>query len=449
MKTNFVIGKNVLESLTTGMYVDPNIIFREYIQNSADAIDDAVKQGLLGYKESYIKIFLNEEEAQLSIEDNGIGIMQEEALATLTSLGNSKKSPSQNKGFRGIGRLGGLSYCESLVFETSYDGQDTLTRVTLDAAKLRHILIPGVYEEVNTLEEVLDKITQIEVLPAERHQHYFKVTLNQVNSKLNLLDLDKIEKYIQQVAPIPFDQKKLSFANEVYTKLLEHGVSIPNYNIYLGENEDSLIQLFKPYKDKFHTDMSKKVVDSFSGINFSPIFDNCNKMVALVWYGQCSLYGTVLDENVKGLRVRKSDILIGDRTLLNSLYKEERFNGWVQGEVIIVDKNIIPNARRDDFEKNEAYLYLINKLRNITDQIATDIRNASKLRNVNVKAVNITEQKTKVGERNELLLARFDQIIDKLSSKNQNFIQQVYEILINEMDQKQAEVIIGKVRRLI
>ena len=37
------IGKDVIESLTFSMYEDSRFIFREYIQNSADQIDKAVK----------------------------------------------------------------------------------------------------------------------------------------------------------------------------------------------------------------------------------------------------------------------------------------------------------------------------------------------------------------------------------------------------------------------
>ena len=40
--SKITIGKYTLESLTTGMYIDPLILFREYIQNSSDAIDDAI-----------------------------------------------------------------------------------------------------------------------------------------------------------------------------------------------------------------------------------------------------------------------------------------------------------------------------------------------------------------------------------------------------------------------
>ena len=41
------IGANILDSLTTGMYSDSKVIFREYIQNSCDSIDVAIQEGIL------------------------------------------------------------------------------------------------------------------------------------------------------------------------------------------------------------------------------------------------------------------------------------------------------------------------------------------------------------------------------------------------------------------
>ena len=51
-----IIGKNVIENLTTAMYEDLRIIYREYIQNSADSIDKAIQQGLLGPGEARVEI---------------------------------------------------------------------------------------------------------------------------------------------------------------------------------------------------------------------------------------------------------------------------------------------------------------------------------------------------------------------------------------------------------
>lgn len=38
---NVEIGKYTLESLTIGMYSDSKIIYREYIQNSVDSLEEA------------------------------------------------------------------------------------------------------------------------------------------------------------------------------------------------------------------------------------------------------------------------------------------------------------------------------------------------------------------------------------------------------------------------
>ena len=41
----------------------------------------------------------------------------------LIDIGNSKKDRTNSRGFRGIGRLAGLGYCNQLVFSTSYLGE--------------------------------------------------------------------------------------------------------------------------------------------------------------------------------------------------------------------------------------------------------------------------------------------------------------------------------------
>ncbi len=40
-KESIVVGKDILEILSSAMYVDPLTIYREYVQNAADAIDEA------------------------------------------------------------------------------------------------------------------------------------------------------------------------------------------------------------------------------------------------------------------------------------------------------------------------------------------------------------------------------------------------------------------------
>ena len=91
------IGVQVLESLTTGMYDDPLIIYREYIQNSVDAIDNAIAQGIMVFSEACIKVKISGRDRVITIEDNGTGVAPNKAPNILGDIGNSIKYPKDIK----------------------------------------------------------------------------------------------------------------------------------------------------------------------------------------------------------------------------------------------------------------------------------------------------------------------------------------------------------------
>src|ERR1700730_16241961 len=114
-----LVGKDVLELLSSAMYVDPRTMYREYIQNAADAIDEAERDGLyVDGSRPRISIAIDRSERSIRISDNGAGIPANAFAKRLTALGASKKRGSDARGFRGVGRLCGLAYCELLVFRT-------------------------------------------------------------------------------------------------------------------------------------------------------------------------------------------------------------------------------------------------------------------------------------------------------------------------------------------
>lgn len=113
------IGKYVLESVSIGMYDHPLMAIREYIQNSADAIDEFYKTASNGpSSDGEIEITVDGRSKSLKIKDKGCGISYKKAREILHGLGRSDKDPLLNRGFRGIGRLGGLGYCRELRFTT-------------------------------------------------------------------------------------------------------------------------------------------------------------------------------------------------------------------------------------------------------------------------------------------------------------------------------------------
>ena len=50
------IGKNILENLTTGMYADSKVIYREYVQNACDQIDKSVELVIIDREQAEVFI---------------------------------------------------------------------------------------------------------------------------------------------------------------------------------------------------------------------------------------------------------------------------------------------------------------------------------------------------------------------------------------------------------
>lgn len=70
-----VIGKDVLELVSSAMYVEPLTIFREYVQNSADAIDEAHAAKLYSKGETgQVSIEIDAAKRKVTIRDNGVGV---------------------------------------------------------------------------------------------------------------------------------------------------------------------------------------------------------------------------------------------------------------------------------------------------------------------------------------------------------------------------------------
>lgn len=405
------VGKYTLESLTTGMYSDPKIVYREYIQNSVDSLEHAVSLGMLEQQGMRIDIIVNADESYISIKDNGTGISAAEAAQTLMNVGSSKKRNANNRGFRGIGRLGGMSYCNTLVFTTSAENERVKTVVSFDCKKLRHLLVPGEYEDMS-LSAVLEEITTIETLPEKEEKHYLCVEMVDVNGFSDLLDIDAARSYISQVAPLPYQSRHFIYTSQLKSYLSDNGYIVEEFPIFVGENESDLEPVYKPNKSRFRSDRGKRTVDEISSMKYFNVTVD-GELYALGWYGNCGWYGFLSEKEISGFRVRKGNILIGDSHTMNAIFKEARFNGWTQGEIFIVTDKLIPNARRDDFEQNDAYYKFMEALSNsVGTEIARTIREASLTRN-NPNAKALREIERKIGEASTAVAEGFNSTVDK------------------------------------
>lgn len=357
--TDYVFGANILENLTTGMYQDSKVIYREYIQNSCDQIDKAVKDGILKPGEGSIKIWLDRDQRTIIIEDNATGIPAASFQRTLGNIADSDKKIGEDKGFRGIGRLCGLAYCKELIFMTSVRGEDTTSIMECDAKKMRGLIEESEHGKKHTASEVLHAINRFEQKKTDDiDSHFFRVELIDINREnTDLLDFQQVKDYLSFVAPVPY-QSSFYYRSDVYKHATELGVRIDEYNITLdGE------PIFKKYTTILKDTTGTKYDDIF-GVHFKDFYNADGELFAWMWVGLSKFQKIIPKINqMRGLRLRKDNIQIGGEYSLQKLYKEDRGNSYFVGEVFAVDKDLIPNSQRDYFNENTARAEFERELR--------------------------------------------------------------------------------------
>ena len=384
MSENIIIGKHTLESLTSGMYSDPFVVFREYIQNCVDSIDNAVAQGILKAGEDQITVRLAPLDRRIVIRDNGLGVSRKDAGKTLISVGNSKKSSENSRGFRGIGRLSALSYCEKLTFLTTAPNEAVATKIVINADKLSELLACDTGEDVTAV-DVLENIYTIETIPEKESAHYFAVQMDGVKDSSKLNSYDEVIDYLTQNVPAPYHPEFI-WGKEITNRLKSEGYNIDVYNISVIFGT-IVTPIYKAYRDDFLVDKSKNITDRIQDIDIVRINRDDGNLCTIGWLAKTNYLGSIYDKAVKGIRLRKGNILVGDQQTLNEVFKDARFNGWSIGEFFAIDNQLIPNARRDNFEKNIAYFTLFEQLSHLSATIAKDIRSASMKRNSELSGV--------------------------------------------------------------
>lgn len=345
---DFIFGANILENLTTGMYQESKVIYREYIQNSCDQIDKAVELGILNSKsEGTINIWPDPEKRTITIEDNATGIPRNKFEQTLANIADSDKRIGDNKGFRGIGRLCGLAYCRELIFSSTAQGEDVVSTMRCDARKMREFLDRNVKGEKFTAGQVLNEIYSFSYEEKQniRDEHWFKVELVDINAEnTDLLDFNQVKSYLSFVAPVKY-KNTFPFRTEIYNHAEKLGYSIDEYNIRLNGEE-----VLKKYSTRFKT---SKGEDEIFQVQFKDFYDDNGNLVMWLWFG-ISCFKAVISKEIemRGIRLRKENIQIGNDDALQKLFKEDRGQHYFVGELFAVSSELIPNSQRDYFNEN-------------------------------------------------------------------------------------------------
>lgn len=352
------VGKNILDNLTTGMYSDSKVIYREYIQNACDQIDLATQIGLLAPNEGSVDIFTDSHKRYISIKDNATGVRSEMFIEDVGDIANSNKQIGKNKGFRGIGRLCGLAYCKTLKFTTSYAGESVKSIMTCDAQKMRAMLVEN---KKYTLDEIWDAIVTYSTEDEVPEKHYFEVEMFDINKEnTDLLDDIKIREYLSFVAPVPY-KNTFILRTHIYSYARSIGYNIDEYCVRVNG-----CQIFKEYTTKLkeQSGSSLKNYDEISKLEFKDFRDINGNLIAWMWVGLSRFEKQIPKANaMRGLRVRSANIQLGNDDVLTALFKEPRGNYYFVGEVFAVDKQLVPNSQRDYFNENETRVLFEDLLR--------------------------------------------------------------------------------------
>ncbi|WP_316165006.1 MULTISPECIES: ATP-binding protein [unclassified Bradyrhizobium] len=378
------IGKDVIEIVTSGMYVSPVTVYREYVQNAADSIDAARAAGLLSPRQrGAVEISFDHAGRFVTVRDNGAGISVRDAIPTLAAIGASNKRDAGVRGFRGVGRLSGLAYCRELQFRTKAANDTKVISLSWDCRALREKLANAVFD--GDLRRIISDVVSVTYeTAADPADHFFEVQLKDISRLRNDLLLNErlVAHYLSQVAPIPFSPD-FSFGAQIEKKLAAKTNRHPLELIVADE------KLYRPHRDEmiFPASAHKLKIEHIEFFEF-PNIDG--EVGATGWIAHHEYVRSILPTlGVRGLRARVGDLQVGDAGLFDEVFKESRFNGWSVGEIHIHDPRIVPNARRDNFEVNHHYYNLLVQLGPVAANISQHCRSASVSRNAEQAIQNV------------------------------------------------------------
>lgn len=367
-----VIGKDILELLSTSMYVDPMTIYREYLQNATDSIDQARAAGVLPASGGQVDITVDAAARTIRIRDDGLSVGGRDFVERLSNLGASRKRGTSARGFRGVGRLAGLGYCQELIFRGRVDGETEVSELRWDGRTLKSLLRSADHDK--TLRALVkDVVTVRRVKAKEEPRRFFEVEMRGVirHRDDRLLSESAVGEYLAQVGPVPFSPD-FRFGPEI-TAALEPHVRLGNVKVMINSAD---APLYRPHLDLIKVD--GKVEAAFKRmevIEFSGVDGN---VAAIGWVLHHDYLGALANRTlVKGLRLRSGNIQVGDPAMLEDLFPETRFNSWAVGEVHIIDPKILPNGRRDNFEHSVHLDNVLNQLAPVAREIARHCRQSS------------------------------------------------------------------------
>jgi hypothetical protein len=170
--------------------------------------------------------------------------------------------------------------------------------------------------------------------------------------------------------PLPFSDD-FKFKSIIEEKLRQKQYNIVKLSLTIGNRSE---EVFKPYyNDMFnHGGLYKPVFIDLDSFGFSWVVINDARTV-------------LRDKRLRGLLIKKAGFSISNRSYLEAFFPRVVFNRRISGELIIDNRNLIPNAARSDFEHNstrEAFIRTLPKFINAVSKWQTKPRRGEGQRSI-------------------------------------------------------------------
>lgn len=371
---NSRIGKDQMRQYMGSMYENSMVVYREYLQNACDAVEQALRNGLIpNRRQANIAVSIDQYNKSITVEDVGIGIARKNIGDYLVSVASSHKYNKGLVGKHGIGRLNGANYCDQIIYETSYAGEPIKSTLIWDVKKAREICSNDSLDWDVT--QIIDEVTHLKDSECEdADKHYCKVTLVNVNDE-RLLDRDLVKQYVEQIVSVDYSTEfkdnvrnpallkpKNASYKQRFDDLWVYQVTVDNMPIqktYASECDDKVLggmQLFVLKDEKTEEELAwgwfalNRRAEQFNGIPFSFI------------------------------RARHHNFQIGREDLLNSYHKNSTAASYVVGELHITHPNIEPTGTRDGIEGGPGKVKLELALRKLFKKVHELYNNTSKFK---------------------------------------------------------------------
>lgn len=405
---------HIIKALAGGLYPDKFHVIREYIQNAFDAIVSWKTTN----KDKNVDIKITIQKPSIFIFDNGIG-MDRYTLNEYRKVGFSKKVVGESVGFRGIGKLAGISVAKKLIVTTSPYGVNEKYTLTFDAESMIKEIDELKKKRANIpLNTLIEKHTNLASSSEDKDRHYTMVELHKIkpDSKI-LFDKNKLIDYISKNAPVPFNPKF------TYGKDIEDNIKkfVEDYDcVNISVDGKNIYKQFAPdLKAPQH-------ILIWHG-------KDTKKLLGFCWYCENKEKGQVDPIEISGLVYRYKNFAVGDNYLTRKTVWDTspHLAFYFMGEIYIVDSSIVPTSQRDDFEQSTARDGFYKDAKIIANELNRIARDSSGIRRAEeyvkkgveiISNVNedVKKKEPSLRDLGAQKIARLVNVIDNIEKRKKN-----------------------------